>query len=115
MHAERPVKGGVWDIGAISNATFTGVRLRDVLMWYGVVDPYTHTHTHVTNEHTQQPQHQQQQRQQSSSQQSVWRVGFEARDGWERDGVSLSDALSEDTHIILAYEKDGEQISPGNG
>jgi sulfite oxidase len=36
MHNYKAVKGGAWDIGAISNATWGGARLRDVLMAAGV-------------------------------------------------------------------------------
>jgi DMSO/TMAO reductase YedYZ molybdopterin-dependent catalytic subunit len=36
MTAVKPVKGGFWDIGAIGNAEWSGVRLRDVLLAAGV-------------------------------------------------------------------------------
>jgi len=38
LSAVKPVKGGAWDIGAISNASWGGARLRDVLLWLGVSD-----------------------------------------------------------------------------
>lgn len=38
MSGHRPVKGGAWDVCAISNATWTGARLTDVLASLGVPD-----------------------------------------------------------------------------
>jgi len=35
MKAIKPVKGLEWDIGAIGNATWGGVKLRDVLLYAG--------------------------------------------------------------------------------
>jgi hypothetical protein len=46
MSREKPVKGGAWEIGAISNASWTGVKLRDVLIYLGV-DPDSTTLQHV--------------------------------------------------------------------
>ena len=36
MKAVKPVKGLEWDIGAIGNAQWGGVRLRDVLLHAGM-------------------------------------------------------------------------------
>lgn len=46
MSRERPVKGGAWELGAISNASWTGVKLRDVLVYLGV-DPDSAALQHV--------------------------------------------------------------------
>ncbi len=36
MNKVKEVKGGFWELGAISNAIWTGVKLRDVLLYAGV-------------------------------------------------------------------------------
>ncbi len=36
MSRYKPVRGGFWDIGAIGNAEWSGVRLRDVLLMAGL-------------------------------------------------------------------------------
>jgi sulfite oxidase len=36
MSKVKPVRGGFWDVGAISTASWTGVRLRDILLAAGV-------------------------------------------------------------------------------
>jgi len=46
MNAVKEVKGGQWDIGAISNAQWSGARLRDVLLWLGF-DESHHALYHV--------------------------------------------------------------------
>ena len=40
MKAIKPVKGLEWDIGAIGNAQWGGVKLRDVLLHAGMCPPW---------------------------------------------------------------------------
>ncbi len=49
MNAIKVVRGGKWDAGAISNAEWTGVYLRDVLSSLGVTAPGAGVrHVHFT-------------------------------------------------------------------
>ncbi|KAI8900813.1 Oxidoreductase, molybdopterin-binding domain-containing protein [Globomyces pollinis-pini] len=93
MHEVQPVKGLQWQSGAISNAVWTGVRLRDVLekAGYRVEDlsepDFPHGIEHVV------------------------------LDGAEGYGASIpiEKALSPRGDVVLAYEMNGEPIPADHG
>ncbi len=90
LQAVKPVSGDPWDAGAIGNAAWTGIRLAEVLREAGVQDGAAH-------------------------------VAFEAHDNMELDGerfkfgvsIPLEKAVSPE--VLLAFEMNGEPLTPGHG
>lgn len=100
MSKIKPVKGGSWKFGAIGNATWTGVRLRDVLSAAGVQLSDIEDRT-VNNR-------------------PVNHVVFE---GLDRDSMTKEhyegsiplDVLMRVPDVLLAYEMNGEPLPPDHG
>lgn len=91
MTAVRSVRGGKWDNGAISNAEWTGVYLRDVLNELGV----TETSAQVRHVHFE---------------------GLDS-DGEKTYGASIPAelALSREKDVLLAFSMNGEPIPADHG
>ncbi|XP_041672407.1 sulfite oxidase, mitochondrial [Cheilinus undulatus] len=93
MNKVKQVKGLNWGIAAISNATWSGARLRDVLMAAGY---------------------------RSNMSQKMRHVQFE---GLDKDvtgttygaSIPLNKALSEEGDVLLAYEMNGEDLPADHG
>ncbi|KAJ3412338.1 hypothetical protein HDV05_000935 [Chytridiales sp. JEL 0842] len=89
MHDVKGVKGLQWTQGALGNAVWGGVRLRDVLKGAGVdvdsVDPN-----------------------------GVEHVVFDGADGYGAS-IPLHKALDSRGDVLLAYEMNGEPIPPDHG
>ncbi|KAI4895484.1 hypothetical protein NFI96_016433 [Prochilodus magdalenae] len=93
MHKVKQVKGLNWGVGAISNATWSGARLRDVLYHYGFGPGVASKAQHVQFE------------------------------GLDRDvtgtpygaSIPLNKAMSEEGDVLLAYEMNGEALLPDHG
>lgn len=93
MTAVKPVKGGSWELGAISNAEWTGVRLSDVLCECGL-----DTRKEVEAKH----------------------VVFEGLDSdaltKQTYGASIPiDVLERVPDVLLAYEMNGEELPLDHG
>lgn len=91
MTKVKEVKGGFWDIGAISNATWSGARLRDVLIYAGL-DP------------------------DGSGMEHIHFVGAD-KDFEKSYGASIpiDKAMSATGDVILAYEMNDQQIPIDHG
>eukprot|EP01116_Phalansterium_solitarium_P002324 TRINITY_DN12279_c0_g1_i1.p1 TRINITY_DN12279_c0_g1~~TRINITY_DN12279_c0_g1_i1.p1 ORF type:complete len:562 (+),score=164.73 TRINITY_DN12279_c0_g1_i1:128-1813(+) len=91
MNQVRPVRGGSWDIGAISNANWTGVLLRDVLVYAGL-DPHGGGMEHI----------------------HFWGLD---RDFEKHYGASIraSKALDPEGEVLLAFEMNGEPLPKDHG
>ncbi|KAI9206095.1 Oxidoreductase, molybdopterin-binding domain-containing protein [Polychytrium aggregatum] len=89
MHDTKPTKGLLWTQGAISNAVYTGVRLRDVLIAAGF-DPT------------------------SPDAQEVEHVQFTGAEGYG-SSIPLNKALSPMGDVILAYKMNGEDLPSDHG
>ena len=91
MSRYKPVKGGEWEIGAISNATWTGPRLRDVLEYAGLpADGGGMKHIHFVGlDHD-----------------------FEKYYG---ASIPIEKALSPDGDVILALQMNGEELPRDHG
>ena len=91
MHQVRPVKGTSWRPGAISNAKWTGVRLRDVLIAAGYDEKSIAQH-----------------------------VQFEGYDQ-DMTGtcygasIPMSKAISASEDVLLAFQMNGEDIPLDHG
>lgn len=88
---DPPAKGNQWTIGAVSCATWTGVRLKDVLAEIGVKDnavyaAYHATDTHLSNDPTKEP---------------ISR------------GVPIAKAMQDET--LIAFQMNGEDIPLAHG
>jgi len=79
-----------WGFGAISNSTFSGVLLRDVLMYSGLLTP------------------------ERASEIGVKHVQFKGVDGVEAS-IPIEKALSPYGDVLLAYEMNGELLPPEHG
>ncbi len=85
----RAASGLQWDVGAISNAEWTGVRLRDVLLDAGFpVDKWT--------------------------KQEVKHVQFMGAEGYGAS-IPLEKAVSEAGDVLLVYEMGGKPLPPDHG
>ncbi|KAI8915618.1 Oxidoreductase, molybdopterin-binding domain-containing protein [Gorgonomyces haynaldii] len=93
MHQVRPVKGLLWTGGAISNAVWTGVRLRDVLEHVGVKLPDP-TADHYPEE--------------------MAHVCFSGAEGYGAS-IPIEKALDPRGDVLLAYEMNGEPIPRDHG
>lgn len=97
MNPLKPVKGLTWGFTAISNATWTGVRLSDVLADVG-----------LTNDRVQRNE-------------GVWNhVHFEGLDSDSTGtryaaSVPVEKAVDNKGDVILAYEMNGEPLSRDHG
>src|SRR5690606_9470034 len=81
-----PAKGNQWDIGAVYCASWTGVRLRDVLEAVGIKDDAVYIGYHAVDEHL---------------------SGDPTKEVISR-GVPMSKALQDET--LLAFRMNGEDI-----
>lgn len=93
MNKVKPVKGISWEQGAIGNATWTGPRLRDVLLDAGIKDDDSNENLHVQ---------------------------FEGQDLDPTSmpygaSIPLTKALDPRCDVILAYEMNGEPLSRDHG
>lgn len=93
MHKSKPVKGLNWGIGAIGNATWSGARLRDVLLAAGYSPGDTEWAKHVQFE---------------GLDQDVAGTTYGA-------SIPLRKAVSEDGDCLLAYEMNGEVLPADHG
>ncbi|KAJ3090437.1 hypothetical protein HK102_003759 [Quaeritorhiza haematococci] len=99
MAAQKPVHGLKWELGAIGNARWTGVRLSDVIKsmlaehggFEAVVDPSTF-----------QPKT------------SIRHVCFEGADGYGAS-IPLEKALRHGGDVLIAYEMNGEPLPRDHG
>jgi sulfite oxidase len=86
--ANGKTSGLQWDIGAMSTANFTGVRLCDVLKEAGYEDSKTETDQHIH---------------------------FTAPGDTYSVSIPLSQALSPTSDVLLAWEMNGEALTPDHG
>lgn len=86
-----PASGNQWTIGAIGNAEWTGVRLRDVLEAAGVRDSAVYTGHFGADSHL---------------------SGDPEREALSR-GMPMSKAMEE--HTLIAFAMNGEDMHPQNG
>lgn len=93
MHRTKQVKGLNWGIGAIGNATWSGVRLRDVLQAAGYTLDDAKWAKHVQFE---------------GLDQDVAGTTYGA-------SIPLRKAMSEDGDCLLAYEMNGEALPEDHG
>ncbi|KAM7005861.1 sulfite oxidase, mitochondrial isoform 1-T1 [Tautogolabrus adspersus] len=93
MNKVKQVKGLNWGIAAISNATWSGVRLRDVLMAAGYYPDVSQWARHVQFE---------------GLDKDVTGTTYGA-------SIPLNKAISEDGDVLLAYEMNGEDLPPDHG
>ncbi|KAJ0068551.1 hypothetical protein NL108_009660, partial [Boleophthalmus pectinirostris] len=93
MHKVKNVKGLNWGIGAIGNATWSGAKLRDVLLAAGYTSDDANWARHVQFE------------------------GLDQDVGGTTYGASipLRKAVSEDGDCLLAYEMNGEELPLDHG
>lgn len=92
MHAKKAVKGLLWQGGAISNTTFSGARLTDVLENAGYPAP----NLAENNYH------------------DVMHVCFDGAEGYGAS-IPVEKALDPRGDVILAYEMNGEPIPADHG
>lgn len=93
MHKTKQVKGLNWGIGAIGNATWSGVKLRDVLLAAGYTFDDANWAKHVQFE---------------GLDQDVAGTTYGA-------SIPLRKAISEDGDCLLAYEMNGEALPADHG
>ncbi|XP_052425254.1 sulfite oxidase, mitochondrial isoform X2 [Carassius gibelio] len=93
MNAVKQVKGLNWGIAAISNATWSGARLRDVLLYYGFGPEVAAKAKHVQFE---------------GLDRDVTGTAYGA-------SIPLNKAVSEEGDVLLAYEMNGEDLPPDHG
>lgn len=93
MHKSKQVKGLNWGIGAIGNATWSGAKLRDILLAAGYSPDDVKWARHVQFE------------------------GLDQDVGGTTYGASipLKKAISEDGDCLLAYEMNGEVLPADHG
>jgi sulfite oxidase len=93
MHDSKPVKGLLWEKGAISNAVWSGVKLRDVLNFAGYnVTDYSEDKFPGDVEHVQ----------------------LEGADGYGAS-VPVHKVLDPRGDVLLAYEMNGEELPRDHG
>lgn len=100
MSAVKAVKGGSWEIGAVSNASWSGVRLRDVLSASGL---------QLSDIKDEKP--------------STGLVNHIVFEGLDQDAVTAEkyegsiplDIFLKEPDILLAYEMNGERLPPDHG
>ncbi|XP_048028630.1 LOW QUALITY PROTEIN: sulfite oxidase, mitochondrial [Megalobrama amblycephala] len=93
MNTVKQVKGLNWGIAAISNATWSGARLRDVLLHYGFGPEVAAKAQHVQFE---------------GLDKDVTGTAYGA-------SIPLNKAVSEEGDVLLAYEMNGEDLPPDHG
>ncbi|XP_067287332.1 sulfite oxidase, mitochondrial [Pseudorasbora parva] len=93
MNSIKQVKGLNWGIAAISNATWSGARLRDVLLHYGFGPEVAAKAQHVQFE---------------GLDMDVTGTAYGA-------SIPLNKAVSEEGDVLLAYEMNGEDLPPDHG
>ncbi|KAL0978266.1 hypothetical protein UPYG_G00168180 [Umbra pygmaea] len=93
MNRVKPVKGLSWGIAAISNATWTGAKLRDVLLAAGFRPEMSEQAFHVQFE---------------GLDRDVTGTSYGA-------SIPLNKAFSEDGDVLLAYQMNGEDLPADHG
>ncbi|KAL6464779.1 hypothetical protein MHYP_G00270960 [Metynnis hypsauchen] len=93
MHKAKQVKGLNWGVAAISNATWSGARLRDVLYHYGFGPEVAAKARHVQFE---------------GLDLDVTGTSYGA-------SIPLNKAVSEEGDVLLAYEMNGEDLPKDHG
>ncbi|XP_065098003.1 sulfite oxidase, mitochondrial [Paramisgurnus dabryanus] len=93
MNKVKHVKGLNWGVAAIGNATWSGARLRDVLLYYGFGPEVEAKARHVQFE---------------GLDRDVTGVAYGA-------SIPLNKALSEEGDVIIAYEMNGEDLPADHG
>ncbi|KAM3620696.1 uncharacterized protein V6R79_000712 [Siganus canaliculatus] len=93
MNKVKQVKGLNWGIAAISNATWGGARLRDVLLAAGYVPDVARSARHVQFE---------------GLDRDVTGTSYGA-------SIPLNKAVAEDGDVLLAYEMNGEELPADHG
>jgi sulfite oxidase len=91
MHSVKPVKGLLWEGGAISNTTWSGVRLSEVLYKAGFPVPDAHNAEYEASH-----------------------VCFDAVEGYGAS-IPIEKALDPRGDVILAYEMNGAPIPVDHG
>lgn len=93
MNKVKQVKGLNWGIAAIGNATWSGARLRDVLLYYGFGPDVAANARHVQFE---------------GLDKDVTGTSYGA-------SIPLNKALSEEGDVLLAYEMNEEELPADHG
>ncbi|KAL2914519.1 hypothetical protein HK105_205868 [Polyrhizophydium stewartii] len=93
MHAVKPVKGLQWESGAVSNAVWTGVRLRDLLAAAGYTLPDLSS---------------------AELPDGVAHVHFDGAEGYGAS-IPAEKALDPRGDVLIAYEMNGEPIPRDHG
>ncbi|XP_073772157.1 sulfite oxidase, mitochondrial isoform X1 [Danio rerio] len=93
MNKVKQVKGLNWGIAAISNATWSGASLREVLLHYGFTPEVAINAKHIQFE---------------GLDKDVTGAAYGA-------SIPLNKALSEEGDVLLAYEMNGEDLPPDHG
>ncbi|KAA0708075.1 Sulfite oxidase, mitochondrial [Triplophysa tibetana] len=93
MNKVKQVKGLNWGIAAIGNATWSGARLRDVLLYYGFGPDVAAKARHVQFE---------------GLDRDVTGTSYGA-------SIPLNKAVSEEGDVLLAYEMNGEELPADHG
>ncbi|KAI8836105.1 Oxidoreductase, molybdopterin-binding domain-containing protein [Chytridium lagenaria] len=123
MHAAKPVKGLLWQRGAIGNATWSGVMLSDVLKYAAKEAAESEGKTvdsvlknGYSNELAGRPEGVLIQAGQDLETVGVAckHVHFEGAEGYGAS-IPLSKAISEEGDVLLAYEMNGEPLPADHG
>ncbi|XP_051532582.1 sulfite oxidase, mitochondrial [Myxocyprinus asiaticus] len=93
MNKVKQVKGLNWGVAAISNATWSGARLRDVLLYYGFGPEVAAKAQHVQFE---------------GLDRDVTGTAYGA-------SIPLNKAMSDEGDVLLAYEMNGEDLPADHG
>eukprot|EP01034_Spumella_vulgaris_P021989 gene21989-28076_t len=94
MSAKGPTLGNLWGIGAISNARWTGVLLRDLILATGLTEDDLDDRSNSNN--------------------SIKHVVFVAQDGMEVS-IPIHTAVSRYCDVLLAHEMNGEPLDAQHG
>lgn len=89
MNPHGKTAGTAWDIGAISNAQWSGVSLRDVLASLGYDEDYADAH-------------------------NIKHIQFESEDGMTAS-VPIDVVLNRRSQVLLAFEMNEEELPPAHG
>eukprot|EP00697_Spironema_sp_BW2_P009490 gnl/Spiro4/24429_TR12112_c0_g1_i1.p1 gnl/Spiro4/24429_TR12112_c0_g1~~gnl/Spiro4/24429_TR12112_c0_g1_i1.p1 ORF type:complete len:452 (-),score=144.86 gnl/Spiro4/24429_TR12112_c0_g1_i1:163-1518(-) len=90
LQQHKEIKGLAWNAGAIGNGEWTGVRLRDVLLYSGFTEEQLRSA-------------------------GVRHVQFEGMDSPYGASIPLDKAVAADGDVILAYDMNGQPLSRDHG
>lgn len=111
----RPTQGLAWNVGAISNAVWTGVRLRDVLAHAGFpVDPQIHGSPLNNGNHESSASADEVDSETAEANSRAKHVQFLGREAYG-SSIPLSTAIAHDSDVLLAYAMNGSPLPPDHG